>query len=120
MTTPSEPTGTPETQPANGPANTAPTNPAPVTPAPAPANPPAQTGNTFGHDLKTSIDALPEKIISGLREAMQPANPPKQETPKAETASTQTSTDTNAATTSQPATTEPGKKRSFGDWWFGS
>lgn len=71
--------------------------------APAPQNPPSNDAGG-NNSLQTSIDALPEKIVNGIREAFQTpkpeATPPANEPPKEE----------------HP---EPGKPRSFADWWIG-
>jgi len=68
--------------------------------APPAQTPPVANGNNA--DLQVAIDALPEKIVNGIREAFAPAEPPKEEPPKEEA-----------------TPKEPGKSSSFHEWWFG-
>lgn len=75
----------------------------PQTPPPAQPPAPASNGPQNGAQdlsgLTQQIAALPEQIVSAIREAVQPPKPA--DTPPA-----------------QPPADQPGKKKSFGDWWF--
>lgn len=114
MATPAEPNSNPE--------NTPPEN----TPAATPATPPATTNapaaqQSQGFDaseLLTALNALPEKIVNGIREATQPAKAPA--TPKTNAGTGDAGN--GAQTAAQPAQTakhvEPDKK-SFAQRWFG-
>lgn len=85
----------------------APQQPAQQPPAqsPAPQQNGPQNGGTDLSGLTQQIAALPEQIVSAIREAVQPPKAPEQP----------------AAT--PPANggghSEPGKPKSFAEWWFG-
>lgn len=67
----------------------------------APAQPaPVASGNDA--DLRVAIDALPEKIVNGIREAFAPATPPAAEEPSKE----------------KEEVKQPGK-RTFAEFWGG-
>lgn len=90
-----------------------------------------------GQQILDALNALPERIVNGMREAMQPPKVPsgtQQQNQGSETSSSATDTkgqQKNPADSGQSATagqgsskqdksshTEPGKK-SFAQWWFG-
>lgn len=60
--------------------------------------PPVAGGND--PDMVARIDALPEKIVNGIREAFAPAEPPKEENPPKEEQ-------------------KPPGKMTFREWWGG-
>jgi hypothetical protein len=106
-----------ETPAGQTPGNAPETPPTPEVPTPTP-QPPAQPSAQPSHnpsftEVMNSLNALPEKIVGSLREAMQPPAQPKS-TPKTE------STPKAPETPQTPVQghTKPGKK-SFGEWWFG-
>jgi hypothetical protein len=104
--------GTQETQPqTQQPAPTEPASqPAPQqpqqTPAPQPQQQPAQESRG-NDDVLTALNALPERIVNAVREAVVP--PKQTETPAPKQESQQQTQQTKT----------PGRK-SFADWWFGS
>jgi len=108
-TAPSSPAG----QPASAPA------PQPHTPAPV-QNPSSAPGPNFGEVL-TAIQAMPERIVQGLREATQQAQQPctasqstgDQGAGNGAQNETQSGSRGNESTQRQT----PGKK-SFAEWWF--
>lgn len=106
------PTGT--EQPSEQPPQTPPQTP-PTPPQTPPQTPPAQphpnddSTRQGGSDglkaLQTEMAALPERIVSAIREATQPPKQP--ETPAA------------PQTPKEPAQTQTPGKKSFAEWWFG-
>jgi hypothetical protein len=118
MATPAEPNSNP-----TGNENTPPENTPAATPAatpPATSNAPAnqQTQHFDASELLTALNALPEKIVNGIREATQPAKAPA--TPKTNAGTGDAGN--GAQTAAQPAQTakhtEPDKK-TFAQRWFG-
>jgi len=103
--------------------NTPAATPAATPPANPPASAPAQNQGFDASELLTALNALPEKIVNGIREATLPARQPA--TPKTDTG---TKTGGNAAQTaaqtaqsqSQQTTQNQPQKKSFADWWFGN
>lgn len=123
----------PETQPQNPPQNppqepqNPPQSPPPNPPQPQspPQNPsPQQTSQAATdatknlldarslQELRTEIQALPERIVNGIREATQPPRQPTNSGAGSGNGGTPTGGEGNNAT--------PGKRKSFADWWFNS
>jgi hypothetical protein len=114
--TPTDPTPAPQ-----APQNPPP-NPQPQSPPPAPQNPDQAarvasdaTRNLLDArsltQLREEIQALPERIVNGIREATQP---PQSSNSGGAPANSGTPTG-GAANNAQP-----GKSKSFADWWFNS
>jgi hypothetical protein len=88
-------------------------------------NPPPQQTQPFIRELKDSLDALPERLVNALREALpqqqtttQPAEKPAETSTTAarqdDTREGSGSTQRRSQTTQQ---TTPARK-SFAEWWF--
>jgi hypothetical protein len=60
-------------------------------------------------ELRTEIQALPERIVNGIREATQPPR----STPQGQGSG-------NSGTPTAGAGNAPGQRKSFADWWFNS
>ena len=78
---------------------------------PPPAQPPYNSGNTGNNDLVTAVNAMPERVVAAMRDAITAATqqqPPAQQPPAQQPPAQQPE--------QQPAPT-PGK-RSFAEWWF--
>lgn len=101
------------------PAPQAPQNPAPTPPPNPPQNPSPQQAAAVASDatknlldarsfeqLRNEIQALPERIVNGIREATQAPQQPQNPAG-------------GSANSGTPAAT-PGKRKSFADWWFNS
>lgn len=95
----------------------------PPPPAAAPPQPPAAAApqHGSGQDLIAAINALPERIVNGLREATQP---PKNTTPPAPTGDGGGGSQTGTQGGSQGGSTGSGQggtpqKKTFAQWWFG-
>lgn len=93
------PNENPENPPAPPPASPAP----PVPASPAPTPPRSPDGNPFNAEaafrqLTDSLNALPEKLVNGVREAGQAAPP--------------------APVVNTPEAKQESKKGGFANWWF--
>lgn len=77
---------------------------------------PNHQGPNFGEVL-TAIQAMPEKIVQGLREATQAAQAPAQQQSTGDTGQGSAGSQTATQTASQTAETTPTKK-SFAERWF--
>lgn len=82
----------------------------------------AQSNNSSGgqNDLLTAIQALPEQITRSVKEALQPpaANTGAQNNNGQQDSGAQGNG--SAQQESGAGSNEPGKRKSFGEWWFGS
>jgi hypothetical protein len=120
-TQPEEQQNPPQNPPENPP--NPPADPPQNPPANPPQNPPAETAARTAQnatsqlldarslqELRTEIQALPERIVNGIREATQP---PRAPTP-------QGSGSGNGGTPTGGAGNAPGQRKSFADWWFNS
>lgn len=107
---PGQPTDPPASPPAPAP-------PAPAPPAPAPPAPSASAGaQRAGQELLEAIQALPERIIAGLRETT-----PKQPVKRAEIVA-KTETGGTPPPSTQKVAAEPGEAPAgmskLAKWWF--
>lgn len=104
-----------------------PNNPPQTTLQQQPAQPSTQPsgghGPGPGREILDALNALPERIVNGMREAMQPprqASPPASAPPATAANSPQSNNSpqsgaASSSTKDTPAT--PGKK-TFAEWWF--
>lgn len=92
--------------------------------APAPSAPTHNEMPTWATDLHKRMDELagavaklPEQAVNAVREATQPARPPRQRSaPKTAVPKTEPAEQPKAADTD---TSQPGKSGGFAQWWFG-